>query len=152
MISHDCCYHSISHFSISQWYCGVTSAALMVNGLHLYSAFFQSALQFASHSPIHAHTYTPMAVHYHARCWPDHREQFGVQCFAQGHVGAQIELPNLQLEENPLGILSHSHITIVSFHQHNKWWHVKIYLSGPQKNLVITVLFILEILAFLHIV
>ena len=33
----------------------------MVNGLHLYSAFIQSALQLASHSPIHTHIHTPLA-------------------------------------------------------------------------------------------
>ena len=55
--------------------------------LHLYSAFIQSALQ---RMPlIHPFTHTLMAVSYHARCWPDHREQFGVQYLAKGHFDMQ---------------------------------------------------------------
>ena len=58
----------------------------MVNGLHLYSAFIQSALQFfASHSPIHTHIHTPTAIGCHARYQPARQEQLGVRCLAQGH-------------------------------------------------------------------
>ncbi len=32
---------------------------------------------FAAH---YAHTHTQMAASYHAGCWSDHRERFGVQC------------------------------------------------------------------------
>lgn len=41
---------------------------------------------FASHLPMHTHTHTHWWWQsFHARCWPDHREQHGVQCLAQGH-------------------------------------------------------------------
>ena len=53
----------------------------MVNGLHLYSAFIQSALQFyASHSPIHTQTAIGCHVRYQPTC-QEHR------CLAQGHFG-----------------------------------------------------------------
>ena len=59
----------------------------MVNGLHLYSAFIQSAFYnfFASHSPIHTHIHTPTAIGCHARYQPARQEQLGVRCLAQGH-------------------------------------------------------------------
>ena len=43
----------------------------MVNGLHLYSAFIQSAVQIdASHSPIQTPIHTPTAIGCHARYQP----------------------------------------------------------------------------------
>lgn len=35
-----------------------------------------------------AHSHTQMAADYHARFWPDQREQFGVQCLVQGHFNS----------------------------------------------------------------
>ncbi len=53
-----------------------------VNGLHLYSAFIQSALQFClSFTP--SHTYGTIAGRYHAR--PERQEPFGVQSLTPGH-------------------------------------------------------------------
>ena len=59
----------------------------MVNGLHLYSAFIQSALQFMPliHPFTHTHIHTPTAIGCHARHRPTHQEQLGVRCLAQGH-------------------------------------------------------------------
>ena len=58
----------------------------MVNGLHLYSAFIQSPVQFTqSHSPIHTHIHTPTAIGCHARYQPARQEQSGVRRLAQGH-------------------------------------------------------------------
>ena len=51
----------------------------MINGMHLYSAFIQSALHV-----LLIHPFTPMAEE--ARHQPAHREQLGVQCLAQGHL------------------------------------------------------------------
>ena len=74
----------------------------MVNWLHLYSAFIQSALQFyASHSPIHTHIQTPTAIGCHARYQPAHQEQLGVRRLAQGHfdtptVGSNRQPSNCQ--------------------------------------------------------
>ena len=57
----------------------------MVNGLHLYSAFIQSAVQFML-SFTHSHTiHTPTAIGCHARYQPARQEQLGVRCLAQGH-------------------------------------------------------------------
>ena len=50
-----------------------------VNGLHLYSAFIQSAVQFM---PL---IHTPTAIGCHARYQPARQEQLGVRCLAQGH-------------------------------------------------------------------
>ena len=55
----------------------------MVNGLHLYSAFIQSAVQFMP--LIHTHIHTPTAIGCHARYQPARQEQLGVRCLAQGH-------------------------------------------------------------------
>ena len=57
----------------------------MVNGLHLYSAFIQSAVQLMPHSPVHTHIHTPTAIGCHARHQPARQEQLGVRCLAQGH-------------------------------------------------------------------
>ena len=54
----------------------------MVNGLHLYSAFIQSALQFL---PLILIFHTPTAIGCHARSQPARQEQLGVRCLAQGH-------------------------------------------------------------------
>ena len=51
----------------------------MVNGLHLYSAFIRSAVQFMP--LIHPTT----AIGCHARYQPARQEQLGVRCLAQGH-------------------------------------------------------------------
>ena len=58
----------------------------MVDGLHLYSAFTQSALQYwlifthsCPHSCKHSHND-------HARRQPARREQLGVRCLARGHL------------------------------------------------------------------
>ena len=56
---------------------------IMVNGLHLYSTFIQSAVQFMP--LIHTHIHTPTAIGCHARYQPARREQLGVRCVAQGH-------------------------------------------------------------------
>lgn len=60
--------------------------AIIVNGLHLYSAFQHlhstpKRFTMASHSPIHSHT----GGCCHARCSQAHWEQFGIQCLNQGH-------------------------------------------------------------------
>ena len=55
----------------------------MVNGLHLYSAFIQSAVQFMP--LIHPFTRTPTAIGCHARHQPARQEQLGVRRLAQGH-------------------------------------------------------------------
>ena len=93
---------------------------LMLNGLHLYSAFIQSALQFLplihtfthihthSHTFTHIHTHshtfthihTPTAIGCHARYQPAHQEQLGVRRLAQGHFDTPrvgIEPATLQL-------------------------------------------------------
>ena len=59
----------------------------MVNGLHLYYAFIQSALQFMPliHRHIHRHIHRPTVIGCHARYQPVHQEQLGVRCLAQGH-------------------------------------------------------------------
>ena len=54
-----------------------------VNGLHLYSAFIQSDVQFMS--LIHPFTHTFPAIGCHARYQPARQEQSGVRCLAQGH-------------------------------------------------------------------
>lgn len=59
----------------------------LVNCLHFYRTFIQSALQFASDSPIHTHTHTHSHTDgsYLARYWSDCLgEQSGDQCLAQG--------------------------------------------------------------------
>ena len=60
---------------------------VLVNGLHLYSAFIQSALQFLPliHPFTHTHIHTPTAIGCHARYQPAHQEQLGVRRLAQGH-------------------------------------------------------------------
>ena len=66
-----------------------TQTREMVNGLHLYSAFIQSALQFLPliHPFTHTftHIHTPTAIGCHARYQPARQEQLGVRCLAQGH-------------------------------------------------------------------
>ena len=70
----------------------------LVNGLHLYSAFIQSAVQFyASHSPIHTHIHTPTAIGCHARYQPARQEQLGVRGLAQGHF----DTPRVGLNRQP---------------------------------------------------
>ena len=69
----------------------------MVNGLHLYSAFIQSALQFfASHSPIHTHIHTPTAIGCHARYQPARQEQLGVRC-----LGGHFDTPRVGSNRQP---------------------------------------------------
>ena len=72
---------------------------VMVNGLHLYSTFIQSTLQFMP--LIHTHIHTPTAIGCHARYQPAHQEQLGVRCLAQGHfdtprVGSNQQPPDCQ--------------------------------------------------------
>ncbi len=74
------------------------------NGLHLYSTFIQSTLQFASHS--HTHIHTPMTVSYRAGSWPEHREQFEVQRLVQGHLDMWAGGAG-NLTTNPFYLLSH---------------------------------------------
>ena len=67
--------HFISSVANGKW----------ANGLHLYSAFIQSAVQFMplihpfTHSPIHT------SIGCHARYQPARQERLGVRCLAQGH-------------------------------------------------------------------
>ena len=69
----------------------------MVNVLHLYSAFIQSAVQLMhSHSPIHTHTST--AIGCHAKYQPARQEQLGVRCLAQGHF----DMPRVGLNQHTL--------------------------------------------------
>ena len=50
------------------WFILVSGINLMVNGLHLYRAFIQSAVHDASPSHTHTHTHnTPTAIGRHAR-------------------------------------------------------------------------------------
>ena len=57
----------------------------MVNGLHLYSAFIQSAVQFMP--LIHPFTHTRRLAA-HARYQPARQEQSGVRHLARGHFDA----------------------------------------------------------------
>ena len=74
----------------------------MVNGLHLYSAFIQSAVQFMPLiHPSHTHIHTPTAIGCHARYQPARQEQSGVRRLAQGHfdtprVGSNRQPPDCQ--------------------------------------------------------
>ena len=80
----------------------------MVNGLHLYSIFIQSTVQFMPLiQPFTQHTYTPTAIGCHARCQPAHQEQLGVRCLAQGHTQGGIEPATLRLPDDSSYILSH---------------------------------------------
>ena len=79
------------------------------NGLHLYSAFIQSAVHctiYASHSPIHTYIHTPTVIGCHARHQPAHQEQLRVRCLAQGHfhtprVGSNRQPSNCQTTALP---------------------------------------------------
>ena len=75
----------------------------MVNGLHLYSAFIQSALQRPLIHPFtHTFTHQWRQATMQGAGRPAHWEQFGVQCLAQGHfdmwpAGARTaDLPTLR--------------------------------------------------------
>lgn len=54
-----------------------------------YSTFIQSVSASISLTHIHVHTHTSMAASNHARCWYNHREQFGVRYLTQGHFDMQ---------------------------------------------------------------
>lgn len=69
----------------------------MVNGQYLYRAFNQSAFQFASYSPIYTHFHTMIAVCYHARHWPNHREQLGFSILLKDTSTCGEEVPGLGL-------------------------------------------------------
>ena len=73
----------------------------MVNGLHLYSAFIQSAVQFTPliHPFTHPHTHihTPTAIGCHAKYQPTRQEQLGVRGLAQGHF----DTPRVGLNRQP---------------------------------------------------
>ena len=60
-----------------------TKSSQMVNGLHLYSAFIQSTLQFMP--LIHTNIRPPTAIGCQARYQPARQEQLGVRRLAQGH-------------------------------------------------------------------
>ena len=82
----------------------------MVNGLHLYSAFIQSATIYASHSPIHTRTHTPTAIGCHARYRPARQEQSGVRRLARRHFDTPkdgIEPATLRLPGDSSYLLSH---------------------------------------------
>lgn len=69
----------------------VLNASVCFKMAVFYVALLFKALNkvFTAHSPIHAPTHTPMTVSYHAGCWPDQREQFGIQCLAQASIKAE---------------------------------------------------------------
>ena len=67
----------------------------MANGLHLYSAFIQSAVQFMP--LIHPFIHTPTVIGCHARYQPGRQEQLGVRCLAQGHL----DMPRVGLNRQP---------------------------------------------------
>ena len=62
----------------------LVSYTLTVNGLHLYSAIIQSAVQFMP--LIHPFIHTPTPIGCHARYQPTRQEQLRVRCLAQGHL------------------------------------------------------------------
>ena len=80
--------------------------AYHVNGLHLYSAFIQSAVQFRPlihpFTHIHTHIHTPTAIGCHARYQPARQEQLSVRGLAQGHWHYQggIEPATLRLPDD----------------------------------------------------
>ena len=79
----------------------------MVNGLHLYSTFIQSALQFLPliHPFTHTFTHQRQLAAMQAR-----QEQLGVRCLAQGtlrHAQGGIETGNPPTARRQLYLLSH---------------------------------------------
>ena len=88
----------------------------MINGLHLYSAFIQSAVQLMP--LIHPFTHTFMAIGCHARYQPAGQEQLGVRCLAQGHfdmprVGSNRQPSDCQTTALPPERYEHRSMSIV---------------------------------------
>ena len=79
----------------------------IVNGLHLYSAFIQSAVQLM----LLIHPFTHTAIGCHARYQPARQEQLGVRCLAQGHAQGGIEPATLRLSDDCSYLLSHECFT-----------------------------------------
>lgn len=67
-----------------------------VKWLYLYGTFIQN-----TSVCLHPFPHTPMAASYNAKCWPYHREQFGVRCLAQGHFNMRFEALTLGLPREP---------------------------------------------------
>ena len=91
---------------------------LMVNGLHLYSAFIQSSVQLLILIPTH----TPTAIGCYARHQPARQEQSGVRRLAQGHF----DTPRVGSNRQP----SDCQTTALTPWAISPWWHI----VDDQKN------------------
>ena len=87
----------------------------MLNGLHLYSAFIQSAVQSMplnnlclSFTRSHTHSHTNSC---HARYRPARQEQSGVRRLAQGHAQGGTEPATLRLPDDCSYLLSRIALT-----------------------------------------
>ena len=97
----------------------------MVNGLHLYSAFIQSAVQFMHliHPFTHTHIHTTTAIGCHARYQPARQEQLRVRCLAQAHFDMlRVWLATLRLPDDS------SYLLLLSSYMHPYLW---LWVLGP---------------------